>query len=596
MTNHSMTTTHPNVVFVLTDDQGYGDLACHGNPTVRTPNLDQLHHASVRLTNYHVGPTCAPTRAGLLTGHYANSTGVWHTIGGRSLLRQNEVSMATFFAQAGYATGIFGKWHLGDNYPYRPQDRGFQEVVVHAGGGIGNTADYWGNNYFDDTYWTQTGYRTYQGYCTDIWFNEGLHFIERHRDRPFFCYIPTNAPHSPHLVAPRYSDPYLAVTPHAERAKYYGMVTNIDENVGILRQKLAEWGLAANTLLIFMTDNGSAGGVETDAQHFVTSGFNAGMRGQKNSEYDGGHRVPCFLHWPAAGLTQGRDIRVVTANVDILPTLIDLCALGDWQAQDFDGVSLAPLLRHDASVSVDAWPERALVTDSQRLTHPVKWRKSAVMTNRWRLVNGQELYDMTADPGQAQDIAADHGAVVAELRQAYEAWWVKVSQQFDAEIPIPLGDPAAPSVLLSSHDWRNEPCDCVWNQCQVRAGLLYNGYWEVDVISAGRYRVELRRWPREEDRTLRAGIPGPLVTYGAMSLESGYGGGHALPITMARLQIGAYDQQQSVEENDKGAIFTLDLPAGPAHLQSYFGNEAGMDLGAYYVYIDKLADAAPLMR
>ncbi|MEZ4663460.1 MAG: arylsulfatase [Caldilineaceae bacterium] len=530
-----MNQTHqPNVVFILTDDQGYGDLACHGNPIVKTPNLDKLHGESVRLTNYHVGPTCAPTRAGLLTGHYANSTGVWHTIGGRSLLRKDEVSMADFFGRAGYATGIFGKWHLGDNYPYRPQDRGFQEVVCHAGGGIGNTADYWGNNYFDDTYWTGDGYRAFEGYCTDIWFNEGLKFIERHRHAPFFCYIPPMRPSAP-PGGPALQRPYLPLTPHAERAKYYGMVTNIDENVGILRQKLAEWGLAENTILIFMTDNGSAGGVETDADHFVTSGFNAGMRGQKNSEYDGGHRVPFFLHWPAAGMTQGRDIAAITANVDILPTLIELCQLDDWRQHDFDGVSLAPLIM---ASDTGEWPERALVTDSQRLTTPVKWRKSAVMTNRWRLVNGRELYDMPVDPGQRRDVAADYPDVVAELRAAYEAWWAKVSQQFDAEIPITIGADAAQHVVLCSHDWRNENCDCVWNQCQVRAGLLYNGYWELEVARAGRYRFELRRWPKEEDRAMGDGIPGELVSYGQMTIESGYGGGAALPISAACIEIG----------------------------------------------------------
>ena len=578
----------PNVVFVLTDDQGYGDLGCHGNPIIKTPNLDKMHSESVRLADYHVGPTCAPTRAGLLTGHYANSTGVWHTIGGRSLLRKDEISMADFFAQAGYVTGIFGKWHLGDNYPYRPQDRGFQEVVVHAGGGIGNTADYWGNNYFDDTYWTKEGYRSFEGYCTDIWFNEGLKFIERHKDEPFFCYIPTNAPHSPHLVAPDYSDPYLDVTPHAERAKFYGMVTNIDENFGILRQKLAEWGLAENTILIFMTDNGSAGGVEIDDDHFVTSGFNAGMRGKKNSEYDGGHRVPFFLHWPAAGLTEGHDIDVVTANVDILPTLIDLCGLGDWQPHNFDGTSLAPLIRQgDQSDALD-WPDRALVTDSQRLTNPVKWRKSAVMTNRWRLINGRELYDMTADPGQQTDIAAAHADVVAELREAYDAWWGKVSQQFDEEIPITIGDESSQNVVICSHDWRNENCDCVWNQCQVREGLPYNGYWELEVAQADTYRFELRRWPKAEDRPLTEGIPGELVSYGLMTIESGYGGGNALPITEARIEIGPHDQRQSVQSADKGITFTLDLEAGPTHLQTYFGNEDQTSLGAYYVYIERV--------
>jgi len=573
----------PNLVFVLTDDQGYGDLACHGNPIIKTPHLDKMYAQSVRLTNYHVGPTCAPTRAGLLTGHYANSTGVWHTIGGRSLLRQNEISMADIFAQNGYKTGIFGKWHLGDNYPYRPQDRGFQKVVIHGGGGVGQTPDYWGNNYFDDTYWANGEHKRYPGYCTDVWFNEALKFIERHQDVPFFCYIPTNAPHSPHLVSPRYSDPYRPLTPHQQRANFYGMVTNIDENFGLLRQRLEELGLAENTILIFMTDNGSAGGLETDTDQFITSGYNCGMRGQKGSEYEGGHRVPCFIHWPGAGLAAGRDVPELTANVDILPTLIDLCGL-DAGEYDFDGKSLAPLIRGEGL----AWEDRAMVTDSQRLVYPVKWRKSAVMTNRWRLINGQELYDIQADPEQRHNIAADQPAVVKGLRREYERWWGKVSTQFDEEIPIVVGDTNAESVVVNTHDWRNEDCACAWNQSQIREGLLCNGYWELTIAQAGRYTFELRRWPRAEDRALREGIPGRPVPFNEMTVESGYGGGNAIPIHMARIKIGACHATRSVTAGDKSITFILDLEAGPAHLQTYLYDEAGAELGAYYVYIDRV--------
>ena len=593
MSDSPASTTRPNVVFVITDDQGYGDLSCHGNPILRTPNIDRMYGESVHLADFHVGPTCAPTRAGLLTGHYANSTGVWHTIGGRSLLRKNEVSMANFFARSGYVTGMFGKWHLGDNYPYRPQDRGFHKVVTHGGGGIGNTPDYWGNKYFDDTYWThdpaQDGYKQYEGYCTDIWFAEALSFIEENKERPFFCYIPTNAPHWPHLVPPAFSDPYLDKTPHRERAKFFGMLACIDHNFGVLRRKLHEWGLAHNTLVIFMTDNGSWGGVDVDADNFVVSGHNAGMRGRKGSEYDGGHRVPFFLHWPAGGFTEGRDVTPVTANVDILPTLIDLCGLDDPAAYDFDGTSLVPLLRDTDGKATPNWPDRALVTDSQRNVYPVKWKQSAVLTNRWRLVNGSQLYDIKADPEQRNDIAAAHPEIVARLRAAYDGWWAKVSRQYNEEIPITLGDAQSTSVLLNSHDWRNEECDCAWNQNLVRRGYKANGYWEVDVATAGRYRFELRRWPKEEDRPLTEGIPGPPpVALIDMTLETGYGGGVAIPIREAAIQIGEQGATTPVADTDKGAIFTLDLPAGPTHLQTYLYTPDGDDLGAYYVYITRV--------
>ncbi len=519
-----------------------------------------------------------------MTGHFANSTGVWHTIGGRSLLRRNEVSMAKFFQRKGYRTGLFGKWHLGDNYPYRPQDRGFDDVVTHGGGGVGQTPDYWGNDYFDDVYWSGESYRKYGGYCTDVWFREAMRFIDRNRERPFFCYIPTNAPHSPHLVAPEYSDLYLDSTPHTERAKYFGMVSNIDANVGHLRAFLAEAGLAENTIFIFMTDNGSAGGVDVDAQQFVVNGFNAGMRGKKNSEYDGGHRTPCFFHWPLGGITGGRDVARLTANVDLLPTLMTLCELGDPAVHGFDGSSIAPLLEDGDA----PWPDRVLVTDSQRLAYPVKWRKSAVMTDQWRLVNGRELYAIGHDPEQRHDVAADHPQDVARLRHAYEAWWEKVSRQFDDEIPIPLGD-GNDEVLLTSHDWRNEECECAWNQGLVRQGTRCNGYWEVEVVQAGRYLFELRRWPREEDIPLTAGIPGEPVPFEQLTVGSGYGGGVALPVKHAGIQIAGHDEKQPIGPEQRYAHFELTLPPGPSHLQTFLHTGTGEDLGAYYVYVRRVS-------
>ncbi len=575
--------SRPNVVLILTDDQGYGDLGCHGHPVLKTPNLDQFHAESIRFTNYHVGPTCAPTRAGLLTGHFANSTGVWHTIGGRSLLRENEVSLADAFHANGYATGIFGKWHLGDNYPYRPQDRGFTEVVVHGGGGVGNTPDYWGNCYFNDSYWTGQDYTRFEGYCTDIWFQEGMNFIERHRNEPFFCYIPTNAPHSPHLVEPRYSDPYLALTPDSERARFFGMIANIDENFGRLRALLHKLGLAHNTMLIFMTDNGSAGGVRTDEDQFVVSGFNAGMRGQKGSPYEGGHRVPFFLHWPAANLDEGRDILTLAANVDFMPTLVDLCGL-DVRDPHWDGTSLRPLLdSHTGN-----WPERTLVTDSQRLVYPVKWRKSAVMTQDWRLINGSELYHVTIDPGQRQDVAWQYPEKVAELRKAYDSWWEGVSRQFAADVPIRIGDSESEDLVVNSHDWRNLDCECVWNQNQVREGLCYNGHWELDVARSGTYQFELRRWPRAEDRPVAEGIPGRVIALHEMTHDSGYGGGHALDIVAAEIQVGGCRDRAHVDSQAKGLVFQFELDAGPTHLHTLFRTRSGRDLGAYYVYISQL--------
>lgn len=579
MWNNKMPNTpKPNVVLVLTDDQGYGDLGCTGNPVIHTPHIDRLYKESIRFADYHVGPTCAPTRSSLLTGHYHNSTGVWHTIGGRSLLRKNEVSLADIFRANGYRTGIFGKWHLGDNYPYRPQDRGFDEAVVHGGGGIGQTPDYWGNDYFDDTYSDLGVPRRYDGYCTDVWFRLGLDFIERRQEEPFFCYIPTNAPHTPLQVEERYVDPYRGKVPD-NRAKFYGMITNIDENVGHLRRRLYELGLAKNTVLIFMTDNGTGNGCQLDANGFVTDGYNAGMRGKKSSPYEGGHRVPFFLHYPERGLNSGRDITELTANVDVLPTLIELCGLDVPQRLSFDGESLVPLLE---GLKPPRMTERAVVTDSQRVPDPVKWKDSSVMRGKWRLINGRELYHLEKDPGQRNDVADRHPELVRELRDEYEVWWSQVSKQFDEEIPISIGSEQEAVTRITSHDWRGDVGDCAWNQGEIRAGKICNSYVEILIERDGVYSFELRRWPLEEDRSLTGGIPGELVGF--------YSGGKAIPIRKASIKVGSYEATELISDEEKQITFSVRLQAGPAHLQTYFEDSEGIVRGAYYVYVRRISD------
>jgi arylsulfatase A-like enzyme len=564
----------PNVVFIITDDQGYGDLACHGNPIINTPHLDQLHAKSTRLTNFHVGPTCAPTRAGIMTGRYCNCTGVWHTIGGRSLLRNDETTMADIFRANGYRTGMFGKWHLGDNYPFRPHNRGFDEALYHGGGGISQTPDYWGNDYFDDTYWRNGVEESFEGYCTDIWFEQATKFIHKHRDQPFFCYIPTNAPHGPFRVPQKYAAPYIDQQVPESRANFYGMITNIDENIGRLRQELEQLEIADNTIFIFMTDNGSAEGCQLDQDQFVINGFNAGMRGKKGSEYEGGHRVPIFLHWPNGGHTSGNEIDDLTANIDLLPTLIDLCNVDPPETADFHGISLASRLRFE----INQLTERVIVTDSQRVERPIKWKQSATMNQRWRLINGRELYDILLDPEQRQDLADQHPEVVQDLCQHYENWWDLVSPRFDEECPIIVGSDQEQISLLTSHDWHGQ--QHAWNQGQIRQGLVCNGYWAVDFAHDGEYHFELRRWPKEEDRRLTEGIPGDKIDL--------YNGGKALELQSATIKIGEYQQTQTISTSDKSVSFTFQLSAGETRLQTYLTDSGGLIIGAYYVYASRI--------
>ncbi|MBM3216070.1 arylsulfatase [Candidatus Poribacteria bacterium] len=565
----------PNVVFVITDDQGYGDLSCHGNPVLRTPNLDRLHDESIRLTNFHVGPTCAPTRAGLMTGRYCNCTGVWHTIAGRSLLRQGEVTMADVFRASGYRTGMFGKWHLGDNYPFRPHDRGFDVALYHGGGGVSQTPDYWGNDYFDDTYFDRGEPRSFDGYCTDVWFSQAMEFIQQNAssESPFLCYLATNAPHAPYRVPERYAEPYVGRVPD-DRARFYGMIANIDENVGRLRAHLSELDIERETVLIFMTDNGTSAGCRLDRESFVTEGFNAGMRGVKGSEYDGGHRTPFFLRLPGG---TGRDVTQLTANIDILPTLAELCGMSHESLSSVHGTSLVPLIRGDGH----GWRDRVVVTDSQRVERPIKWRKSATMTARWRLVNGTDLYDILADPEQRTDLAVAHPDVVEGLRESYERWWELVSERFDDDPAIIVGTDAEPVTDLTSHDWHNEQSDCAWNQGMVRQGHRCNGDWAIEVASGGVYRVELRRWPIEEGRAMSEGIPGETIDW--------YTGGRAIPFVVARLRVGEREWSQEVDPASPGVAFSVDLPEGRMRLQTWLTEATGEQLGAYYVYISRQA-------
>lgn len=582
----------PNIVFVLTDDQGYGEIGAHGNPYIRTPHLDRLHAESVRFTDFHVGTTCAPTRAGLLTGHTCNSTGVWHTIGGRSLLREDEWTLADALREAGYRTGHFGKWHLGDASPFRPHERGFEHSVAHWGGGIGNTADHWGNDYFDDTYSVNGQPVKFEGFCADVFFAEGMKFIERHQDEPFFCYIASNTPHGPWNVEKRYWEPYVDVAPGEQRARFYGTVANVDENIGKLRAKLQELGIAENTIVIFMTDNGSGGGVTCDAAGHVEEGpcnFNAGMRGTKVWEYEGGHRVPFFLYGPASGVVGGCDIDTLTSYTDFMPTILDLCGVRVPENRTFHGRSLKPLIAGERG---GAWDERILVTDTQRVARPVKWQKSCVMKNRWRLVNGRELYDLATDPRQTTDIASDHPERVAELRSGYDTWWNLVSEQSDRDIPFHIGD-MEDEVVLTTHDIRNEACQCAWNQSQVRKGFAVAGYWEIDVRQTGRYRFEMRRWPREAGHALAHGFTGEDVEIRWDCIfersQQLYRDGAALNIRWGRLEMGGQVLFAEVEPGAASVVFEADLPQGPGHLHPSFHGDEPSTLSPYYIYVRRLA-------
>ncbi|MEM1084702.1 MAG: arylsulfatase [Verrucomicrobiota bacterium] len=577
----------PNIVFVITDDQGYGDLACHGNPVIRTHHLDKLATESSRLTDYHAAPTCSPTRCSLLTGHWTNRTGVWHTVNGRSMLRENEVTVATMLRDAGYQTGMFGKWHLGDNFPYRPEDRGFTEVYWHGGGGVGQTPDVWDNAYFDGSYYHNGKITPAKGFCTDVFFEQANDFIRRcaKGDEPFFAYISTNAPHGPLHAPQEYLDLYSDQS--ASIAAFYGMITNIDDNVGATRRLLEELGIEKDTIFIFTTDNGTAYGAKL---------FNAGMRGKKGSPYDGGHRVPFFFHWPKGGLTKDYEIGELTHVVDIVPTLLEMTGTKKPEKIHFDGRSLASLI--DPAKQVD-WPDRFVITDSQRVRDPIMWRQSAVMSQRYRLINGKELYNIVNDPGQEKDIADQNPGQVKKMRAFYETWWAELEPTFSQTTEIYLGHPDHPEVRLNGHDWIQET-NPPWSQGYIRQAneiskdgrSRHLGHWAVKLVRSGKYRISLRRWPLESGAAINAALPAGSNVPGASKAFRARPG-KAIEASHAVLRIDDREfGRKPIQEKDAEVSFVADLKKGSARLSPYFLIPQG-ELGAYYAVVTWVGPSDP---
>ena len=427
----------PNIVFILTDDQGYGDLSCHDNPLLKTPNIDALYAKSVRFTSFQASPTCAPTRSALMTGRHEFKNGVTHTINERERLTPEAFTLAQLLKSAGYATGMFGKWHLGDEPAYQPGKRGFDEVFIHGAGGIGQSypgscGDAPGNKYFNPAILHNGTFEKTTGYCTDVFFQRATAWIDSRREKPepFLCWLATNAPHAPYICPPDADKPFADKIPAAqekgkkvgEAAKFFGMITNIDENVGKLMAFLKDKKLDENTIVVFMTDNGGTAG---------TGVYNAGMRTGKGTPYEGGTRVPFFFSWPAKYPT-GVDVSSLAGQIDVFPTFAELTGAKIPDNVKPDGRSLVPLLKNKDA----AWEDRTL------FTHVGRWEKGkaaesklsacAVRTPQYRMVHPNrkgeawELYEIVKDPGEKKNVAAEYPEVVKELSRRYDVWWKEV--------------------------------------------------------------------------------------------------------------------------------------------------------------------------
>jgi len=507
----------PNVLIVITDDQGYGDLGAHGNPVIKTPKLDDFTKQSVWLKNFYVCPVCSPTRSSLLTGQYNYRTGVVDTFIGRSLMRPDVKTLPEYLAAAGYRTGIFGKWHLGDNYPLRPEDRGFQETLWSRGGGLAQPSDnpsmVWKTAYFDPIL-NQNGKEVKtKGYCTDVFTDAAVKFMSAESKKPFFAFVAFNAPHGPLQLPDGLADPYRKLDlsekafPNAGQpwgpgkpdpeniARVYGMVENIDTNFGRMMKALDDAKVADNTIVIFMTDNGP------DAAR-----YNGGLRNRKASVYEGGIRVPCYVRW-GEQFKAGRVMDYPSAHIDVTPTLLAACDVKT--DAEFDGKNLFAELQKPFSFR----PHRTLFFQWHRGDEPEKYRAFAARNPQYKLVQANgvapnaklqpkfELFDIQADPFEEKDIADEKPEIVAELKKEYEAWFADVTKKGFAPPRIIVGNEKENPLRLSRQDWRGPKAG--WNADS-------EGHWEIKVERAGKYRVTL--WaPGEFSKYIILGDPNAFV-------------------------------------------------------------------------------------
>lgn len=444
----------PNIIFILTDDQGYGDLARHGNSILQTPNLDRLHDESVRFLDFHVSTTCAPTRSALMSGRHDFKNGVTHTILERERMTLKTTTIAQVLKSAGYTTGIFGKWHLGDEPEYRPNRRGFDEMFIHGCGGIGQTypgtcGDAPGNSYFNPVILHNEKFEKTDGYCTDVFFGQAMQWMKTVKDqRPFFAYITPNAPHTPLDVPEAYEKMYADKLPQDKAgkntAKFFGMIHNIDENVGKLLAMLKEQNIERDTLVIFMNDNGGTEGVRV---------WNAGMRGAKNTPYLGGTRAMSFWRW--TGKLQPATVDAMTAHVDVFPTLAQIAGakLSTTVKAQVEGRSLMPLL-NNAKVK---WSDRIFVRHIGRWPkganpNDYKYVQVSVRNKRWHLVSDNKenikrwaLYDLQSDFGEKTDVAAQHPDIVKAMDAEYDKWWAEI-------LPLQVNENAAQPAVNPYHE------------------------------------------------------------------------------------------------------------------------------------------------
>jgi arylsulfatase A len=589
--------TKPNVIIIIVDDQAYGDLGCMGNPKLQTPNIDRLFRESVWFPNHYGCPLCSPARASLLTGRYNYRTGVVDTSTGLSMLRQDEATLAEILSSAGYRTFISSKWHLGDNYPLRPIDRGFHESLIAKDAIVAGISNPPNNSLFSPIlYHNEKPVKTH-GYITDIAFNAALEFIEANRNGPFFVYLPTNVVHTPLQVAPHYTDPFRAMGLDDYTATLYGEIVNLDENVGRLAAKLEHLGLARETIIMYTVDNGPIGPHGFDNGPDGAHRYNLGLRGGKSSIWEGGIKLPLFVQW-SGNLPVGMKCEQIVSHIDILPTVLEMCGVEKPRGVHLDGMGLVPLMKDLDQI----WPERTLFFQQSRpdRAHRTYWDEPRLFVNcaargeKYKIVMASDdpaqryfkrigfeetrLYDIQNDPGETNNIADQHPEIVRRMREEYEAWFRDVTRGIEPPVRNFLGSVHENPVKLTAQDVRGPrsalgPHTLEAAQIQAQKKQPHGfGYWAIEVVRSGRYRITMQFEP---PRVLDA------VSSWRFPLKAGE----------AFLRIAEVEVSQLIPEGTASVNFDVTLRPGKYYLDASFTGQREdyeVEVSPFFVVVECL--------
>jgi arylsulfatase B len=539
----------PNILLIMTDDQG-NNLGYLGNPHLETPHIDALAAESVRFTNFHQENKCTNTRASLLTGKYSHKTGAWRTSKGRSMMRAENITLAEALRDAGYRTGHFGKWHLGEEWPYRPQDQGFEKTVHHKTGGVSQVSDYWGNDYFDDTYYDGDVPTPYQGYVTNVFFGEAMKFVAEPSDKPFFAYLALNVTHLPLNVDKKYSQPYVDKGLPSGVSQYYGIIDNLDENFGDLAAFLKDKGLDENTIVIFTTDDGA---------------------GAKGSRYEGGHRVFFNMKFPGSGLSH--DNNTLVSVMDVFPTLLELA--GAEAEEPIDGRSFVNWIDKPLAPEDD---ERPILINYFNPKDMHSRRDASVIWKNWRLTNARELYDIDTDMAQRHDVSAENPDLVEKLNGFYDAWDSEARPYLETITRFQIGHPDHPVIEMTTQDsYTVKECNA-FNQGHVVALASCLAPHKVTFLRDGRYRFTFRRYPAY------TGLPFGAKTkkYSSARLGTDF------EPDSATLKVADQEVKGAVGAEDQSVSFDLEIKAGDEDVETWIsGTAMGEDktIPAYFLEV-----------